>query len=418
MFLALIQKQMKILLRSRSELLMLFVMPIILITILSFALGSLMEGNSEMTKVELAIVLHDNEEEQLNEFRKVASETFPINDEMEKQMKQMLPISMLLEQLTKSEEMKEFIHVTELKPNEFENARKSEEFSAIIEVPEHFTVNFLTSIFMEGDQPAFNVYVNESEPITSTVVKNILDFYQQQYTFFTALAKNGFLSDEMTVPTPEIKSEIQTVDTETKINSSIYYTFSMSVMFILFIAGTIAGQSFLEKNMHIFDRILLARIHPLTYLASMIVSTVVIAFIQVAILFAFAYFAFGISLNQWGLTILLTLLLAIVVGGITALLSSINYRSNSANASNIFSNALVSILALLGGSFFNISGLSPVLGKIGMWTPNGAALDGYLKLAQNGSLSDIQHNLMNLAVMAIVLIVCAVLLFPKRGGIA
>lgn len=45
MFLALIKKQIKLLLRSPSEMVTLFVMPIVLICILSFALGSIRKVN-------------------------------------------------------------------------------------------------------------------------------------------------------------------------------------------------------------------------------------------------------------------------------------------------------------------------------------------------------------------------------------
>ncbi|CAM5212130.1 ABC-2 type transport system permease protein OS=Ureibacillus acetophenoni OX=614649 GN=SAMN05877842_102183 PE=4 SV=1 [Ureibacillus acetophenoni] len=62
-----------------------------------------------------------------------------------------------------------------------------------------------------------------------------------------------------------------------QISASTYYTFSMTVMFILFLAGSIASQSYIEKDSHIFDRILLAQVHPLIYLLSIVVSTIILA---------------------------------------------------------------------------------------------------------------------------------------------
>lgn len=420
MFLALLIKQIKIILRSPQELLMLLLMPIILIFILSFALGSIMNGEVEKTKVELAVVQHDNEEEQLQAFIEKVSNTntIPMNDEFINNLHQMLPVSMLLDQTLNTKELKQIIRVTQLDKDELKQARKDDKYDAIIEVPKDFTVNYLSSLFLNEEKPSFNVYLNENEQIASTVVQSVLDYYQNQYSLFTQLSKNNLLSENLTIPKAKITSDIKTVESQKQISSSVYYTFSMSVMFILYMASTMASQAFLEKNMHIFDRILLARISTMTYLASIIVATIILAFAQVIILFTVSHFAFHISYTHWELYFLLTLMLSLVVGGIAAILSSLNYRKNSADASNIFSSAFVAILALLGGSYFNISSMSPVLSKIGQWTPNGAALNGYLSIIQNGSFSDIQVEVIILAILAFTFTTIAFLLFPKRGGIA
>ena len=163
----------------------------------------------------------------------------------------------------------------------------------------------------------------------------------------------------------KLVSDIKTIASQEKITSSTYYTFSMAVMFILYLAGTLASQAFIEKDTHIFDRIVISSSTPFQYLCSIIVSTIILAIIQIALLFTFSYVLFGLTFENIKLYFILTLSLAIVVGGISALLSSINYRFNSAEASNIFSSGIVAILAFFGGSYFNISSLSPVLAKIG-----------------------------------------------------
>jgi len=61
MFLALIRKQLKVLWRHPQELVILLLMPIGLITILSFALGSLIDGDSSPINVKVAIVQHEDE---------------------------------------------------------------------------------------------------------------------------------------------------------------------------------------------------------------------------------------------------------------------------------------------------------------------------------------------------------------------
>ncbi len=419
MFFSLIKKQFKVFLRNPSELLLLLVMPIGLIIILSFALGSLWGGsNGETMEIEIAVIQHEDELKQFQNFIVEAKQTIPMTEPLLESMKSMLPVSILLDQVLNNGETQEFVKVTKLEKSDLEDARNGGNYNAIIEIPEGFTNDYLTSVFLNKNAPTFQVYLNESEQMTSVVIQNILDYYQYQYSLFTELAKNQLLTEEMTIPTLDITSNIKTVASKDPITSSTYYTFSMSVMFILFLAGTIASHAYLEKDSHIFDRIILAQVNPVTYLASIVVSTVILTLLQIGILFLVSYLIFKVPFTNLHLYLLITFMLSLVIGGVSALLSSLNYRTNSAEASNIFSNAFVAILALLGGSFFNISGISPVLAEIGLWVPNGAALEGYLKLVQDGSFSSIQSIITNLGIQAFILILVAFLLFPKRGGIA
>ncbi|CAM5212162.1 ABC-2 type transport system permease protein OS=Ureibacillus acetophenoni OX=614649 GN=SAMN05877842_102183 PE=4 SV=1 [Ureibacillus acetophenoni] len=414
---SIIKKQFKLFLRNPSELLLLLAMPVGLITILSFALGALWDSQSDMEKIELAIVQHGNEEQQIEEFLDEISQTIPLNETLIQNVHSMLPVSTLIDQVLGSSETEEFIHITNLDPSKLEEIRNKNEFNAIIEIPDGFTSDYLTSIFFEGNAPTFQVYLNESEQTTSMIIQNILDYYQYQFSLFSQLGKARLLTEQLTVPSIDLSSEIKTVESKQQISASTYYTFSMTVMFILFLAGSIASQSYIEKDSHIFDRILLAQVHPLIYLLSIVVSTIILAVMQVSILVVAAKLIFNIPITNWGLFLLITLMLSIVVGGISALLSSLNFKSNSANASNLFMNAIVAIMSLLGGSFFNISGLSPVLAEIGLWTPNGAALEGYLRLVQDGTWSSIQPIILNLGILAFIFLLLAFLLFPKRGGI-
>ena len=48
------------------------------------------------------------------------------------------------------------------------------------------------------------MYLNEDEKLASTIVQSILNNYQQQYSLFTDLSKNGLLTSEMDIPTAEI----------------------------------------------------------------------------------------------------------------------------------------------------------------------------------------------------------------------
>ena len=416
MFLALIQKQLKLIWRSPQELLVLLLMPLALISIIGFAIGPLIDGNSESLQVKIAVAQHEDEQLALDAF--LQSTSFQIDEQMQQSLKKMLPISMLVNQLLENEEMKQFIQVEHIEPNEIEKSRSDGNYGAIIEIPRGFTKQFFMSIFAEEEQPALQVYLNNNKEISSTVVKGILDAYQNQYTLMTELSSKGFINEDFTLPKANFSSSIQTINQQKPISTSAYYSFGMCVMFILYWAGTIAGQAFLEKYMHIFDRIILANIQPAKYLLSIIISTVILAMLQMPILFTYAHLMFDISFDPWPLYLFVTFMLALVVGSIAAPLSSLNYRLNSPEASNLFGSAFVAILSLLGGSFFNLSSFAPTIAKLGNWTPNGAAFQGYIAIQQGGSVEQIMPYIGILSILFIICFISAFLLFPRKGGIA
>ena len=93
MFFALIKKQLTLMLRNPTEILLLLVLPMGLITILSFALGSIMNGDSEMTEINIGIVQHESEQQQLTVFFEEAGDTIPMKEQVRQNLEEMLPVS-------------------------------------------------------------------------------------------------------------------------------------------------------------------------------------------------------------------------------------------------------------------------------------------------------------------------------------
>jgi ABC-2 type transport system permease protein len=103
-----------------------------------------------------------------------------------------------------------------------------------------------------------------------------------------------------------------------------------------------------------------------------------------------------------------------VIGSFAVLITALNYRFETERISTVFSGFLVSVLAFVGGSFIPWQGVSDIMWKIGSYTPNGAALQGYLQILQGESLGNLMDPLVTLGVTAVLLLVLAVSLFPKR----
>ena len=99
---------------------------------------------------------------------------------------------------------------------------------------------------------------------------------------------------------------------------------------------------------------------------------------------------------------LLSVFLAVAVGGLSVLLSAINLRLKNSKASTIFQAVVIQIFALLGGSFFPVAGI-PVMQRLGGLTINGAAMQGFLKLMMGYGPEELIGTLITLTGIALVL---------------
>jgi len=202
------------------------------------------------------------------------------------------------------------------------------------------------------------------------------------------------------------------------ISSFQYYTIGMGAMFALHTAPALASRAFQEKKQHVFGRLMISRMNPLTYLGSKMISGTIITFLQLGILFGLSTLIFGTlrgySLQFWIDMGFLSLVFSLVVGGITSLLTSITLYSNSNASSGFFGGILVTLFAFVGGSFTPVEQFSEALRSIGNWTPNGAMMTAYLQLMQGFEMSEIIPLVIRVAGMTAVLLVVSVGLFPKR----
>lgn len=409
MFYAFMKKQFLLFLRRPQELLILLLMPFVLISILGFALSSIMDGDDgQPLKLKVAIVEHTSEQQELkdieNQFGKIAN----INT--------LLPLHLLKEQIFNSEEVKSFVTLESISADTLEQARNDSEYDAIIEAPEHFTLQTIQSIFLDNqERPELILYKNEENNLSSNVVESLIETFQQQYSRMTLLGKNELLVEPIDV---NIISDIQTIDKRKPVGARAYYTIGMSVMFVLFAASSASTIAYREKQLHLYDRILLADVARWTYLLSIFASTVLLVFVQLMILFGGTFLLYGVKFPTISGFLLVSLMLSFATGSIATLLSSINYRVDSMSASNLFQSVFVSMLAFLGGSFFDVSSISDFFNKTGNLAPNGAAMSAYIQLMQGDSLKEISGHLYVLAILTVVLLCIALSLFPKKGGVA
>ena len=415
-----VKKQLLIIWRNPQQLLLLIGLPIILIAILGTALGSIMDGQSPEIGVKVGMIEHADEKQQVEQFIKDLDKTGIPEDQIriiENVILEMTPITILRDNIFGHEELKDMIEIIDIPESEKEKILKDDSYTAVIEVPENFTYEMLEAMVLnKGTKPQLLVYQNEGSQIGSSVVDSMLTKYQEQFTLQTYLGQIGIDSNSISNDENRVLEETIAINQKEPVSTKSYYGVGMAVMNVLFIASAISGVAFLEKKSHVFDRVILANVSRWVYFFGIFISGTILALLQLLIIFGFSWLVFGISWPEISSFIVVTVAMAISVGGISVLLTAISYRLNSETISNFFASVLVTLMSFLGGSFFPIGDVSKIIQFLGDLTPNGAGMSAYLSILRGDGFSDISEHVLFLIVFAVVSIVIAALSFPKRGA--
>ncbi|WP_077620081.1 ABC transporter permease [Bacillus sinesaloumensis] len=416
MIIPFIKKDLLVLLRNPQELLVLVLMPLILIGILGFALGGVMGGNTSTISAKVAFIDHSDEEKDVAAFiEKVEAVEMPVEAEkaLVQGANQLRPVQILLEEVFGDKELKEIVELEKVEPEKIDEIKNDDRYSAVIEIPEYYTLDILSAALLdEPSTTSMKLYKNEGKEVSPKVIEDVLLNFQKQLTSMTVISKAGI---QLEAVSSANLGKIETVTERDPINSLQYYTVGMSVMFIMFIASHLSSFAYREKQLHVYNRIILSNTSRWSYLGGIFISIIVIGIAQQAILYGITSIVFDVVWKDMIGFLVVNISLCFAIGGVGALLTALNFRIDSEGVSSFFGNVMVSIFAFLGGSFTPISETSSVIGMLGNFTPNGAGMSALLQLLQGTEISAISHHIYYLLVFGLIMLTAAVFSFPRRG---
>ncbi|GAA0365532.1 ABC transporter permease [Bacillus horti] len=415
------KKDMMIFIRDRKEFLVILLMPIVLIIILGFSLKGFISGEEITLNIQIALVNEDTEAEGLEAFKKEIDEGLYTEEEklgIKASVDELRPF-VLLEQLFANETVRDWVEVLEMDAESARVALQKEEITSILFIPPDFTYDTLKRMIMrEGNGASLFITVGEQSPLRAQIFEEIITGFARTLNYDTALGQALGLEAFGAEEVGEIEGGLEAVNELAPLSSMQYYTLSMTVMFVLFVASSASGKAFTEKHQHVFDRMLLAGIHPLSYLSGKLASAACIVIGQIVILFISSQLLFqsftGHPVSFWLAIASIISVLALCVGALTALLTSLNFRLDSPNASIFFGNAMVAMMAFVGGSFMPVSSLPEWFGIVAGWIPNGLALSAFMQAFQGAGFDVLSSPLLRLLIISIVLVGLSFILFPKR----
>jgi ABC-2 type transport system permease protein len=157
-----------------------------------------------------------------------------------------------------------------------------------------------------------------------------------------------------------------------------YYAAGVGVMFLLFTASSAAGSFLDESESGSLDRVLSARVTMTTLLAGKLLYSTLLACLQLTIMFLWAAAVFHLDLfTHIPGFIVMTVATAFAVAAFGMLLASVAKTRAQLGA---VSTLLILTMSAVGGSMFPRFLMPDLMRKVGLFTFNSWAIDGYTKV--------------------------------------
>ncbi|OPG94997.1 hypothetical protein B2I21_29200 [Chryseobacterium mucoviscidosis] len=197
----------------------------------------------------------------------------------------------------------------------------------------------------------------------------------------------------------------------TSYSASQYYAASMLAMFMLYSGLTTSNSLFGERDKKTLTRLQAAPIGNGVIFAGKIAGNSLLAFMQAIIIVLMTHWLYGVNwgTHPWLLVLICVLitLASMTLGVIVALVCK-----NAASASAALQGIIIAMTFISGG-FTPIA--SDFVQQISEFTVNHWALQSFLQMMLDASLSQIMYNIMMLGTVGAVLLALAALIYRKAG---
>ncbi len=434
MLISMIWKDLLVILKDKKSLIITLCMPAILTTILGFAFQGMMSGGLSMDRANIAVVSLGSRErdiERIREFLDGPGMEGRISGEQKRDLLDLLDDmdyeSILYDDVLGSEEVAEFIQYERMGLEKAKTLLERGELDAVVVLPEGFTYNTFMNLAMPFRNPVTIEVIKHPDrsikgEMVSGIVKGFTDalsagIIAKNVLLETFIENNvgdkatreiqGLVSGMYDVGVRDVRVDRVTVEGKRALSSFQYYAVGMAVMFILYVAADGGQYAMDEVNNGTYRRLIAAGTGRWRFFASRFAATTLFAIMQFTVLKYYSAFAFK---TDWGSPLgvaLLSLFLAVAVGGLSVLLAALNLRLKNSRATIVFQAVVIQVFALLGGSFFPVSGI-PVMRKLGSLTINGAAMSGFLKLMMGYGPAEVAGTLAVLSGITLALLAAGV----------
>ena len=373
-------KDMKILIRDRNALILMFILPMMIISVAGLALGGSFEDN---IKVKVLVVDLDNKH-------------------LSKEFVQFLEDMDILD--------------VDMESNEFAARDRvmNKEYGRLVIVPKGFTEYIMTGLDTE-----LLIISDPSKDSHNTVLKKIIEGYTNRMSTYVVTIKtfNAYgvptydqekvfdivkIVDGFIAPAP-VTVTTQSSTTDTKEPSSfIQYVPGFAVMFLLLTCVEVGSVSLLkEQESGTLRRLVTAPISRSEIIGGKIASIFIRGFIQLSILLLFGQVFFDLNLGS-SIAAIIILITAVTLAG-TGLGMLVAVLVKTKDQASSVSTMLVLTMSALGGSWWPLNIQPPFMQDLAHFTITAWAMDGFYNLLYfDTGVSEIMKEVGVLLLMSVV----------------
>ncbi len=439
----LILKDLKRFFRDKGAWITLFAMPIIITTILGFALQSMFSlgDTEEVDAIDFAIVDNDLADYPVEDFMKYL-ELSPIGSGMltgdnvqmiRENYDDLNPRKIFFKEFLGDPEIRKIARYKIMSLDEAKAKMGKDEIAGIVILSENFTRDMTLNLITPfRNETAIALMPNENKLMSSTILKALMNGYVDrmnqvineknvtieqmiQYDIKVDFASIGQQAKEKGTTTAKIE---QTTITGTHpIDSKGYYAIAMISMFLMFVAAMGGPMVLEEKDSFTYDRHLIAGVAPYLIILGKMAVIAVVASAQILAMVIYAKLMFGISWGNPLNVLVISATSVFTISSLGTLLCMIGSVTQSYKISNVLQNGLIQVLALFGGSYLPIEQMPQMIQTVNHYLFNGIILKAYLFNMMGYEFNQLVPYLLTLAANGVVFIgITGVLFFMKEAG--
>ncbi len=441
----LIIKDLKLMFGDRKALLIMIIMPIVLTTILSFALNSNFEDSLSTNRIKVAIVKEYDKEYDNGKLISEFTDGFFTQYVSEEQSAEIMNSvdnidveKIFMEDFLENEEIKKIIEYQVANKEDAMKLLEEKKVATVVILPKNFiydmNINFLTPFRNKVDikvighpEMQFGTQITESimmgfADMTSSMIigKNVFLESAIENDFGQNIIQN--LDNVIEGITQNfdklgVNIEYEKLEGRKPITSAQYYAVAIAAMFILYAAGHGSKLLLDEKNNITYQRMMIAGTPRWKMLLSNFVTIYVLALLQITILLIFSTLVLKADWGNPLYVLLISLCVVFATAGVGILVSVITFLSGNYNVGEVFQSAVIQAMALLGGSFIPIEILPKFMQHLSNFTINGLAIKSYLEIMTGSGLDNILNYLIGLITMGVSFIMISIVMISReRGG--
>lgn len=308
MFLALLKKELKQFFRSKGDLIMLFVFPIVLISVLSVGLEDIMKGNVDVFEDNVVYynISESIYEEGFNMFKSTLHEEYDVV---------------------------------------FKEAKSVKEAKKQVD-------NRNALIYISIDDEGYSIYRNNSESFTSRMFRSVFQTVMDEYGAYNTIAEYN-PKQMANLIDKEYDSFIEeNGEAKGGVSSAEYYTFAELALIILYISTTVSEHMIKEHELTTIDRVRMSKAKEYQIIFSKASLGIIIGIIQVLLVYVYSSVVLKVDWGENTLKFFLLFFNLIVFSSVLGVVLGLIIKKSDVLSGLM--QSLIIIMCALGGSYIPI----------------------------------------------------------------